>query len=242
MSGWKPKRFWKDAVAAPAEGGHAVLLDGKPVRTPAKAPLILPSRALARLVAAEWQAQQGELDPATMPATRMANSAIDKVAPMFAEVAALIGDYGGSDLLCYRSEGPAELVRRQAQAWDPLLDWAASRFGPRLNVGQGVMHVEQPAETLAAMRAAVAALSPFELAAFHDLTALTGSLVLAFAALHEARPEAEIWAAARLDEAWQAEIWGVDEEAAEAESIRKADFHFANRFLRLAKLRTEGDS
>ena len=158
MSGWAPKRFWTSAEVAEAPGGFAVTLDGRQVKTPAKAPLVVPSRALAEAIAREWQAQDEKIDPATMPVTRGANAAIDKVRSQHAEVAALIADYGGTDLLCYRAEAPRELVARQSEHWDPLLDWAEAALGARLAVTQGVVPVAQPEAALAALGARVAAM------------------------------------------------------------------------------------
>src|SRR5690606_30351144 len=142
MSGWRHRRFWSEATVVPADGGHAVHLDGRPLSTPARAPLVLPTADLARAVAAEWQAVEGEVDPAAMPFTRTANSALDKVAPMRAEVARLVAAYGATDLLCYRAERPEGLVRRQA-AWDAPLDWAADELGVRLRITRGVMPIPQ---------------------------------------------------------------------------------------------------
>lgn len=220
---WTPKRFWKTAAAAPCEGGWHVMLDTRSVKTPAKAALILPTEGLAQAVAAEWEAQSGQIDPSTMPVTRMVNSAIDKVTPMRAEVVAHLSEYGGSDLLCYRAEKPAELVRRQAEGWDPLLDWAAG-LGAPLRQAKGVIHVAQPEASLAALTALVDALTPFQLAAFHDLVAISGSLVLALAVARGRLGAEEAWGLARIDETFQAEEWGEDEEAAEVAALKRADF------------------
>ncbi|WP_236638217.1 ATP12 family protein [Mangrovicoccus ximenensis] len=194
MAGWVPKRFWKEAAVAEAGDGWTVQLDGRAVKTPAKAALVLPSRAYAEAVAAEWDAQEETVNPAIMPLTKLANSAIDNVAPNHAAVAGMLAEYGGTDLLCYRAEAPADLVARQRAAWDPLLIWSAGRFGAPLNTGSGIMHVAQPAESLAALAAEVRGLTAFELAAFHDLVAMSGSLILALAVAHgEAEAEAA-WA------------------------------------------------
>ena len=231
MSGWARKRFWKE-VAIGAEGaGFAVLLDGRPLRTPAKTPLILPSRALAELVAAEWAAQGETLDPESMPATRAANAAIDKVTPQFAEVAAMLAAYGETDLLCYRAEAPAELVAEQARAWDPLLDWAARRYGVRLAVTAGIMPAAQPPETLARLADEVARLTPFQLTGFHDLVALSGSLIVALAVIEgQGTPEA-LWTLSRIDEDWQARQWGTDDEALAQAEVRRAAFVQAAKFF-----------
>ncbi len=235
MSEWKPKRFWKAAQAEVAGDGFTVTLDGRPVRTPGKAALILPTRALAEAVAAEWGAQDGTVNPATMPLTRTANSAIDKVAAQHEEVAGLIADYGGTDLLCYRAFEPEELVARQNEVWDPLLDWASIALGARLQAVAGVMFVAQDPAVLALLEKRVRGLSPFELAAFHDLVSLSGSLIIGFcAACGHKTPEA-LWDASRLDEKWQADQWGIDDEAARQAAIKKTAFLDAARFWRLCQ-------
>ncbi|MBN8631290.1 MAG: ATPase [Rhodobacterales bacterium] len=233
MSGWTAKRFWKDATVVPADGGFTVHLDGRPVRTPLKAPLVLPTRSLAEEVAAEWQAQEGRIDPETMPFTRTANSAIDKVAPQRAEVAEMLAAYGASDLLCYRAEGPDELVARQAAAWDPLLQWAAQQLGAGLVTTVGVMHVDQPYDSLESLSARVEALTPFQLSAFHDLVAISGSLVLALAVAEGRLSAEEAWDLSRIDESWQIALWGEDEEAAEIAARKHAAFLQADRFYGL---------
>lgn len=232
MSGWARKRFWKDAAAAETEAGWEVRLDGRPLRTPAKAVLVLPTRALAERVAAEWAAQGETIRPQTMPATRTANTALDRVRPQQAAVAEAVAAYGGSDLLCYRADHPAELAARQAAGWDPLLAWAAGRYGVEWRVVTGLMPAEQPQATLARLSGAVQALDPFRLAAFHDLVALSGSLVIGLAAAEgQAAPE-DLWALSRLDEDWQAELWGQDAEAAATAAQRRAAFLDAAAFLR----------
>lgn len=233
MSGWKAKRFWKEATVEEVEGGWTVRLDARPVKTPAKAPLVLPTQALAEAVADEWEAQQGEVRPDTMPFTRAANSAIDKVAPQRAEVVAIIAAYGDSDLLCYRATGPQELCDRQARAWDPLLDWAADTLGTRLAATAGVMHIAQDQAALDGLTARVAAMTPFQIAAFHDLVALSGSLVLALAVVEGRIDPQPAWELSRLDETWQIEQWGEDEEAAAAAEVRRVAFHQAARFFLL---------
>ncbi|MFN6978514.1 MAG: ATP12 family protein, partial [Gemmobacter sp.] len=148
MSEWTPRRFWSAAAAVPQAGGFAVCLDGRPVRTPARAALILPTAALAEAIAGEWDAQGPEVRPATMPLTRAANSAIDKVIPQRAAVADEVAGYGACDLICYRAEAPAALAARQASAWDPLVEFARETFGAPLNVTCGVMPAAQPGPSL----------------------------------------------------------------------------------------------
>lgn len=233
MSGWKAKRFWKDATAEACEGGFTVRLDGRPVKTPAKTPLILPTLELAQAIAAEWDSQQGEVKPQTMPMTRSANSALDKIIPQRAEVVGLLAAYGGTDLLCYRAASPAELVARQAAGWDPLIDWAATALDAPLITTQGVVHVAQDAAVLARLTAEVDALSPFHLAGFHDLVAITGSLVLALAVTKGRLTAPEAWTLSRIDEAWQIEQWGADEEATTLEAARHSALLDASRFYAL---------
>ena len=235
MSLWAPRRFWTAAAVVPADGGFAVHLDGKPVRTPLKASLILPTEALAREVAVEWQAVEGKVDPSRMPFTRMANSAIDKVAPQFDDVAGMLAEYGGSDLVCYRAERPAALAARQAEGWDPLLAWAATELDAPLIATAGVIHRAQSPASLAALGRAVRALTPFQLAAFHDLVALSGSLVLALAVTRGRLPAETAWDLSRIDESWQIEEWGEDEEAAELAAVKRADFLRADRFFALCR-------
>lgn len=237
MSEWKAKRFWTSAAVVDLADGFTVHLDGRAVKTPAKTPLIVPTRAMAAAIAAEWDAQEGAIDPRTMPVTRSANAAIDKVAVQHAEVAQMIADYGDSDLLCYRAPGPAELTLRQAQMWDPLLDWAADALGVRLSTACGVIHVPQDPATLAQLSARVHALDPFALAAFHDLVSLSGSLILGFAAMLDHRPADEIWSLSRLDEEWQIEQWGSDEEAEIMAETKRSAFLHAKIFHDLSRAR-----
>ncbi|WP_137110217.1 ATP12 family chaperone protein [Rhodobacter sp. SY28-1] len=233
MSVWVARRFWTTATAVPADGGFTVHLDGRPVRTPLKAPLVLPTPGLAEAVAAEWQAQEGTVRPETMPFTRTANSAIDKVAAQQAEVVEMLTAYGDSDLLCYRAEGPPELVARHAAAWDPLLEWAAVTLGAPLTATAGVIHIDQPGQSLAALEAQVSALTPFQLSAFHDLVAISGSLVLALAVTHGRLSAEEAWSLSRIDEDWQISLWGEDEEAAEIAALKRQAFLQADRFYGL---------
>ena len=223
MAEWKLKRFWNAATVEQTDDGFAVLLDGRSVKTPAKAALIVPSKALAEKIASEWDAQEGDVNPEIMPFTRAANAALDKVMHQFVEVADLIAAYGENDLLCYRAAIPQELVDRQAAAWDPILDWANDVYGVRLATGQGVMHIAQPPSAIERLTQEVHALSPFQLTAFHDLVSLTGSLVLGFAIVNNRLGADAAWDVSRIDEIWQAEHWGQDEEALDlAETKRQA--------------------
>ncbi|MEW9919808.1 ATP12 family chaperone protein [Marimonas sp. MJW-29] len=233
MSEWKAKRFWKEATVEEAEGGFTVRLDARPVKTPAKRALILPTRAMAEAVAAEWNAQEEEIRPHLMPATKTTNAAIDKVATQHAEVAEMLAAYGDSDLLCYRADHPEGLVARQAEQWDPMLDWGAEALGARLEPRTGVIHAPQDPEALRILSERTHALSPFELAAFHDLVSLSGSLILGFAAAEQVKPLDALWDISRLDEIWQAEQWGKDDEAEQMAEIKKESFLHAGRMFTL---------
>ncbi len=234
MSDWKPKRFWTSSAVVPVDGAYTVELDGRRVKTPAKATLILPTQAMAQAVAAEWDAQEKEVDPATMPFTRSANAAIDKVRHQHAEVADMLAAYGDSDLLCYRAAHPEALVRRQSEQWDPVLDWAAETLGTRLLPVTGVVHQPQSASVLELLKQQVRELDEFRLAAFHDLVGLSGSLILGFAAAQDWRKADEIWRISRLDEIWQEEQWGIDEEAQREAELKKIAFLHAKRFYDLS--------
>lgn len=236
MSEWKQKRFWKEASSAEEDAGFAVLLDGRKVKTPAKAPLIVPTRAMADAIAAEWDAQDEHVNPTTMPCTKSANAAIDKVAHQHGEVADMLAEYGDSDLLCYRADSPAELAKRQAEAWDPALKWAAEVLNAQLAPREGILHAAQDAAALAQLRAKTHAFTNFELAAFHDLVSMSGSLVLGFAAAFDWKPADEIWELSRLDEKWQEEQWGSDEEATEVATLKQGEFLHAKRFFDLAQM------
>ena len=216
-----PKRFYKSAGVAAREGGFALELDGRAARTPAKNSLILSTRPLAELLAAEWDAQGDAIDPATMPATRLANSAIDGVKQKMSEVRAEIAAYAGADLLCYRAGEPESLVEAQAVAWDPVLDWARDELGARLVLSEGVRHVAQPEPTLRAVGGALDRIDdPFALAALHVMTTLTGSALLALAVARGRLAAEEAWRAAHVDEDFQISRWGKDAEAAARRAAR----------------------
>jgi chaperone required for assembly of F1-ATPase len=227
------KRFWKTAEVRPSAQGFAVFLDDRQLMTPAKAPLELPTEAVAEAVAQEWLAQTGAVKPDTMPATLMANSAIDLVSVQFGAVVDMLAEYGGTDLICYRADAPAELVARQAAAWDPLVEWAATKLQAPLSVTTGVLPVAQPDESLTRLRTAVADLHPFRLAALHDLVTLSGSLVIGLAAAANHLTANEAWQASRIDETWQAEQWGADQDALKASRVKEMQFMFASQFLGL---------
>lgn len=235
MSTWKARRFWKASAVVPTATGYAVELDGRVVHTPLKTALVVPTRAMAEAIAAEWDAQEDVINPLGMPVTRSANAALDKVRPQRPEVASIISEYGDCDLLCYRASAPVELAARQAEAWNPLLDWADSALGVRLGTVTGVIHHGQSPEALASLRRMVEQQDDFALAALHDLVSLSGSLVIGLAALAEYRPADHLWTLSRLDESWQAELWGHDEEADETAAFKRAAFLHANRFYALSR-------
>lgn len=234
MSAWKNKRFWKEAKTTQADGGFSVTLDDRPVKTPAKRAFIMPSQVLAEAVAAEWDAQEDEINPNTMPVTRAVNAAIDKVAQQHDEVADLLAAYGDSDLLCYRADSPEGLVARQEAAWDPLLDWAHSTFGARLEPRTGLMPKPQNPDDLATLSAQVHAMDAFTLTAFHDLVGLSGSLIIGFAALKDHKDIETLWQTSRIDETWQEEQWGEDEEATKMAAAKREQFLAAKTFYTLS--------
>ena len=224
------KRFYK-TVSVTAERG--ILLDARPVRTPRKMLLTLPTNALAGAVAEEWRAQDVEIRPETMRLSGLANAAIDLIALDTMGYAAGLAVYAESDLLCYRADDPPELVARQLAAWEPLLDWAQVRYDVTFTRVSGIMHQAQPVETVARLGAAIASRNAFELAALSHIVTISGSLVIALAVLkREIEPDAA-FDTAHLDELWQAEQWGEDWMAADARTLRRADFVSACRFLRL---------
>ncbi|SCW74105.1 Chaperone required for the assembly of the F1-ATPase [Sphingobium faniae] len=229
------KRFYKDAAIVAGEGGHGVQLDGRPVRTPARALLALPNAALAQAVAQEWRAQGDSIDPRSMPFTGLANAAIDQIAPNREAFAAGIARYAETDLLCYRAESPDMLIARQAAAWDPLLDWARARYDVAFRVTRGILPVAQPPETLERLALAVSAFDPFLLAGFSTLVTLSGSLVCGLAVVEGGHDPAAIWAAAEIDEAWQAEQWGEDGEAAARSALRREQFSTNCAFCALTR-------
>jgi chaperone required for assembly of F1-ATPase len=227
-----PKRFYKEVAVAAGEGGFVVQLDGRAVKTPGKALLVLPTESAAQLVAEEFSAQGETLDLGSMPVYRLVNTAIDGVA---ADPQAVLEDilrFSSSDLLCYRAEGPDTLVRRQNEAWDPVIDWARATLGARLNLAEGVIHVEQPREAIAALgfhlnqRA-----EPLRLAALHVMTSLTGSALLALAVDFGELDAETAWDAAHVDEDFQAEQWGQDAEALARRASRKRDMMAAAALL-----------
>lgn len=224
-TGNRRKRFYTHVGVKEDAGGHAITLDDKTVRTPSRNLLAAPTRAIADVMAAEWHAQGEHIDPLSMPVTRLANSVLDAIATdeQIEAVRDDIAKYFGSDLLFYRASHPEALIAREAAAWDPVLYWAAEDLGARFILAEGVMHVSQPEPALAAARAALPQ-DRWRVAALHMVTTITGSALLALALLRGRLSPDEVWVAAFVDENWNAEKWGLDEEAALRRAARKVDF------------------
>ena len=227
------RRFWKEVTVEQSAYGLAVRLDGKPVKTPLRAELMVPTRGLADVVIAEWEAVTEKIDPAAMPMTGFANAAIDRIGPERETFVAAISAYGETDLLCYRAEAGEPLATKQAETWDPWLDWARGRFDVAFNIVEGVMPLPQPEETTVRLKAAVASRGTFELAAMAKLAHLSGSLIATLALVERAGTAPELWTACCLDEVWQEELWGEDYFATKNRNDREAEFMQAARFLEL---------
>lgn len=225
------KRFWKDVAVEPEGDGWTIKLDGRPVRTPARAALAVPTIPLADAIAAEWRGVESEIDPRSMPLTGLANGAIDRIAPDRHAFAEGLARYAEADLACYRAEGP--LAERQAQEWDKLLGWARRRYDVDFATTSGLMHVAQAAATVERLAHAVEALDSFRLAGLSPLVTIGGSLVAALAVLEKQVSPEDAWDAVSIDERWQIEQWGADAEAQAALEHRRRDFLAAARFLDL---------
>jgi chaperone required for assembly of F1-ATPase len=224
----RQKRFYRRAEMPPEEGGFSLRLDGRRAMTPGRRPLTVPDAALAESIVAEWQRQREVIDPTDMPATRLANTAIDGVAPHLAEVRKGVCAYAATDLLYYRADEPEGLAERQRRLWDPILAWAEKRYGVRFVLAEGVVHVAQPEPTLAALMRAVGDFDqPFRLAGLHLATTLTGSALIALALAAGGIDTEEAWTAAHVDEDWNIEKWGEDLEAAKRRGAGLADFRAA---------------
>lgn len=227
------KRFWKAAAVVPVAGGWTVELDGKPLRTPARERLIVPTEKLALAIADEWNSANETIDPRAMPLTGLANAAIDRVTPDVEAFASGIAKYGEGDLACYRAETPRELVARQAESWDQLLGWARRRFDIDFCTTSGIVHVQQPEPTVRRLAHAVASFDAFRLAGFSPLVTIGGSLVAALAVAEGQLSPEQAWETVTVDEQWQREQWGADAEAEAALEARRNDFLAAARFLEL---------
>jgi len=229
------KRFYRQSAVHTAAGGHCVLLDGKPIRTPAKSVLVVPTAALAEAIADEWRAvpENTEIDVAHLPLTRLAATGIDRVASQRNQVIEDTAKFGGTDLLCYRASDPSSLVKRQSEAWQPLLDWAGERYGALLLVVNGTSFVAQPADSLTRLREAVASHGDLALAALYNLTHIAGSLVIALALAERHLSPEQAFAAAQLDELYQIERWGEDPISAQRRAGIRRDIEAGARFLAL---------
>ncbi len=220
------RRFYAATGTEQAEDGYVVTLDGKPVRTPAGRMLVAPVLALARAIAAEWDAQGEVINPASMPLTRLANTIVDGVAEKPAPVAAEIEKYLASDLLFYRASRPEQLRERQGALWDPILAWAREAFGAHFVLAEGVVHVAQPERALKAAAAAIPN-DPWPLGAVHVITTLTGSALIALAMARGALAAEAAWQAAHVDEDWNMALWGKDEMAMQRRAFRFSEFQAA---------------
>lgn len=226
-----PKRFYKEVAFVAAEGGYAIHLDGRSVKTPAKALLVLPDEKLASAVASEWDAQEKVINPALMPLTRIANSAQDAVSVRFAEVADELKRFCGTDALCYRADEPDTLAERQRTLWDPVLNWAQTLLGGHFVLVAGLIHQEQPPALLAAYRKHLDTFTPLQLAALHTATTLSGSAVLALALAEGQLDTVSAWQAAHVEEDFNIERWGEDAEATKIRAYKRTEFDAAARVL-----------
>lgn len=227
------KRFWKEVTVDRHGEGWAIRLDDRPVRTPARAPLVVPTHALAEAIAGEWSGVEESVDPRAMPLTGLANAAIDRVTPDPRGFASGLAAYAQADLACYRAARPQALVDRQAERWDALLAWARRRYDVDFCTTAGVIHVDQPAATVDRLSHAISTLDPFRLAGLSPLVTIGGSLVAALSVLERAMTAEQAWETVSVDDHWQLEQWGADSEAEAALANRQSDFLAAARFLEL---------
>jgi chaperone required for assembly of F1-ATPase len=234
MSEWKPKRFWKKVDVVSLEKGFCIKLDAKILKTPAKKEMLLPTIALAKKIAAEWDRQVDEIDPNAMPFTKSANAALDKVVQQFDEVSSLVGDYGDTDLLYYRADSPAELKMRQQSSWDPMIDWAEKNFEVKINCGTGILYIPQDRELVYKLSKEISELSSFQLTALYDIVSITGSLILGLATINGRLSAEDAFNLSRIDELWQIEQWGVDEEAQAVSDLKYNAVLHAQEFFILS--------
>ena len=235
MAAWEQKVFWSEVSVSKTEGGFQILLDGRGVKTPAKATLLVPTETFADQISAEWRALEDKVDPEKLPFTKLANAAIDKVAVQSEPIIGMLAEYGTTDLLCYRATLPKGLADKQEQVWQPLLDWFAATHGVTLEVGSGVMPIRQPTEVLAKCEALLKPYTHFELAAIYDLISLSGSFVIGLAVACEKLDAASAWTASCIDEDWQIAEWGKDEDATSLAATRQQAFERAAFVLSLLK-------
>jgi len=235
MAEWEQKVFWSDVDVGQSDGGFKVLLDGRDLKTPAKSTLQVPTRALAEGIAAEWGFLKDKVDPEALPLTKLANAAIDKIAAQSEPIIEMLAEYATTDLLCYRATSPKGLADRQEQIWQPLLDWFSDTHDVELEVGSGVMPIRQATQVLTDCAALLKTYSHFELAAVYDLITLSGSFVIGVATAAEKIEVTDAWAASRIDEDWQIEEWGEDEDAMLLAATRQNAFERAAFVLTLLK-------
>jgi len=230
---FEPKRFWDTARVAETTGGFGVFLDKRDLKTALKNPVIVPTQAFAEQIALEWAAVDGNIRKHLMPFTRMAEAALDAAGSEYTKIVDNLTGYGETDLLCYRAETPVELITRQAEHWDPLLDWAAQALAAPLNKTQGIIAIEQPRRSIEKLRVCVEQFDLFQLTAFYDLVKISGSLVIALAVSRKHIDAATGWRLSAVDDAWQIEQWGTDEEARVLAESRQQNFETANLALTL---------
>ncbi len=224
MAEWAQKVFWSEVTVGKVAEGYAILLDEREVRTPLKSKLYVPTEALAQEIAKEWASLEDKVDPEKLPFTKMANAAIDKVSVQSDAIIPMLAEYATTDLLCYRATRPATLVERQEEIWGPLLEWFATKYDVSLRVGSGVMPIAQPLDVLDSCSDILRKYTAFELAAVYDLITLSGSFVIGLAAADKKLAVSEAWSASRIDEEWQIQEWGEDEEASELALTRQQAF------------------
>jgi len=230
---FEPKRFWKQANVIETERGFTIRLDERPLKTPFKRPLIVPSRALCQEIAAEWQAVEGKVETSKMPYTSFVHAGLDQAVDERAEIIAKMALYGETDLLCYRAEAPQELAERQAKSWDPLLQWGAEKLGAPLSVTAGIVHITQPPKSLSALSTHLQPYEGFALKALYDWVTISGSLILGLAVAKKRLSAAQAWELSRVDEHWQEEQWGVDDEALALANSKRDTFLLVENALSL---------
>ena len=236
MSEWKQRRSWNCVTVFRGNKGYAIRLDDRTAQTPGGNDLELPTRALADRIAGEWKIQAEFVDPGLMPFTQRANAALDWIGPNRAAAVPRIADYAASDLICHRADGPDLLAERQQRSWDPIIEWAEQMFAARLQAGAGIMPIEQQQGNMFIFHSLVGAFDDFTLTAFGEIVSLSGSLLIGLAALHRRLTPEEAWELSRIDEEWQTEHWGDDEEARSAAHSRRRDFLIACEFAAMARL------
>lgn len=235
MAEWAQKVFWTDVDVVQDGADFKILLDGRGIKTPAKSPLHVPTHKLAMEIAAEWRALENKVDPEKLPLTKLANAAIDKVSVQSELIIEMLAEYATTDLLCYRATSPAKLVSREEQIWQPLLEWFEDVHGIKLQVGSGVMPIQQVDNVLGACTVLLKRFSSFELAAVYDLITLSGSFVIGLAVAGEKVTVSDAWAASRIDEDWQIQEWGTDQDASALAATRQNAFEQAAFVLTLLK-------